>query len=1125
MSLNAADPLLSKRSIKSSENSLQNLSLPSMCDNSISPLCTFQPVEVNSISDVISQINNYITDKFSVLSNTVYTFTDIKLVSSQSLAFGVTNEGFCISWNLLENLYEEVSLCKNGLSGILIFNKENNALVKEKANGKIYVIELPDMTISRVIIVQGEGNNGIGRMCLSPDEQFLFARLWKGEIVRWSLKNFEQDLALSARQAICMNVSPDGVVVLGTIDKKIQVFSSDLEKIRERVFEFKIDAFISFSQNGQLIILALANEVKVLNMSNLNIFKVFQVGCQVYECVMTQNNSFIVAPLESGELAFIDMSTTGKVSKLQIHSGCIKSVFLIDGESQVMSFGDDFKVARTKFPESSIYKKIREVNPNQSPTRSQEFVRETISSQLSDPELKNFKVFCTSESYSGDIMILAGQSKNIIIFEIKNSIKLGSLSGHDDFVYSLESLTDEICVSGSADCSIKVWNFRTLSYLFTLLGHHDTVTCLSKIDYFRLCSGSKDKSIKIWLWEEKSIIFQVLSLPSGISSFLIPKPEILLVGMKELIQCWELKSYTLVFQKHSSAQSPNLKKLETMIGGCSRPYITLGNEDESCCFSDPFKSTEIKVIGEDEYSEYRFLSYLQTIVMYKVPQYDESNDKWMIFPFMVTTLHYYSFFDMPEFLYQAISKGAGLVPCSTGETPLSIALNKRHTECVKSIVQAAWDKKHENPSILASLTVESVILLCSLNVSHLCKIFDLLLVKYESTSKYCPESCKLPVIKTSVPSLVLTSTIFDLSKDGEKDIEIVFKRSLLPLPLETGSVKSIELLESLCSMEKIKIFNSELVKVLILFKWGRVKILLLAEFLIFSSFFVCVLILDKESYFSIMTALGISLLLTVENLVITFKSGKVDFWAVCDYLRCGLMGGYVLINFLGLQVDYVHVSLTIATSIQGLQYFKLFKRTRRLMMVLMKIGNDIISFVIILIYLLLCLGAILHIIAIREDLHSINQVSLITISEENASVFIENLFLVFMTFINPIIMLNILLALSAENYKKDGSKAKELKELSLSILRCEYLLLSKSCLPDLKYLQICASNKTKKSSKLKTLSKLIKILSTRQKSSQSDLLKRFSIFDSKLKTLHEKIESLSEIKHKSRRSPLKHNLF
>ena len=62
-----------------------------------------------------------------------------------------------------------------------------------------------------------------------------------------------------------------------------------------------------------------------------------------------------------------------------------------------------------------------------------------------------------------------------------------------------------------------------------------------------------------------------------------------------------------------------------------------------------------------------------------------------------------------------------------------------------------------------------------------------------------------------------------------------------------------------------------------------------------------------------------------------------------------------------------------------------------------------------MLYLLIAMGAILHVIASEKEFHSSNLIKLFSINEESSSSFIEGLFLVFMSIVNPLIMLNILL--------------------------------------------------------------------------------------------------------------------
>lgn len=1080
--------------------------------------------EPSSITEVFSCISKYITNKFSTLTSIPYTFTDIKLLSNESCAFGVTSEGFCISINMSLNLFNEVLLSKNGLSGILIFDSEKKALIKEKASGKIFIVELSQLNIVRLLHVKGEGITGIGKMGFSPDENYLYARLWKGEIVRWDMRKFDQDLGIKVKKSICFNIAPDGLPVVGTLDGKIIVFSKDLEKVIEKNFDFEVDAFISFSQTGHLIILAMQKEIKIVSKVTLNLVKVIPISTQAYDCLMTSDNNYIVASLETGEIAFINTSHSSKTLKLQVHNSAVKSLFLINSESEILSFGDDLKIGKTKFPQISLYKKINDVKKNKTfnlTSQSHELAKQILNSQLSDPEY-NFKVSCVSQSPSSDVIIICGHSKKILVFESKSSKKLGKLSGHEDFVYSLECLTDEILASGSADCSIKIWNFRSMNLLFTLSNHSDIVTCLLKLDNSRLASGSKDKSVKIWLWEERTIMYQILDLNSGVISFLAPKPDILLIGLKENIQCWELNSYTMLFDKVSKDKIPDLRLVDLGIEGDKRPYITLGMEEESHCFTDPFQSPQIRAVGHDEYSEFQFLAYIQTITMYRIPDYECKNDKWIVFPYMVNTLHYYAYFDMPEYLFEAIMNGAGLIANSLGDTPLTLAISKRHKDCIQSIINAAWEKRLENPYLLTGLKIDSILALNSLNVPCLAKLYSLLLVNYESFSKYCPEETQLPIMKSSLLPIIFTGNICSWDVNDGIDVEVSFKRSISAFYLENGSKNSIDMMESFCFADQVKIFKTDTIKTIVKFKWQKAKRILIVELFVFFCFYTCFLAISIFGNFSGLLIAGniLSVLLITENLLIYTQSNRVDLWCILDFIRFALFLIYYSFIFFDVTFTPLPVILIVVISAQGIYYFKLWKGTRRLITLLIKVGYDIFSFVIVLLYLLIPMGAILHIIALKENLHPLETQSLITISEDNFSDFIENLFLVFMTFINPIIMLNILLALSSDNSQKnlEATKISELIDIGKCILRTEYILIFKRSSGKPEYLQICVENKKKKTEKLKKLARIVKSVTKLQKNNQAQVMNKLSSFDKKIKEIEVFMQDLKELKQKPKRA-------
>eukprot|EP00948_MAST-09A_sp_MAST-9A-sp1_P000301 g301.t1 len=76
-----------------------------------------------------------------------------------------------------------------------------------------------------------------------------------------------------------------------------------------------------------------------------------------------------------------------------------------------------------------------------------------------------------------------------------------TLTGHNNYVYTIAILDENTFVSGSADSTIKVWRKATngqFKCVETLTGHTDFVYTIAILDENTFVSGSYDKTIKVW---------------------------------------------------------------------------------------------------------------------------------------------------------------------------------------------------------------------------------------------------------------------------------------------------------------------------------------------------------------------------------------------------------------------------------------------------------------------------------------------------------------------------------------------------------------------------------------------------------------------------------------------------
>ena len=127
--------------------------------------------------EIIKELSSAIQEDFPTVINSPYSFSDVKIMLNETHALAVTNEGYSVYVDIINNTFEESLLSQNSLSTVLLCKEDKIAFVKEKDFGKIFCLELPTMKIITTLKTLGEGANGIGRMFISPDENYLYARL------------------------------------------------------------------------------------------------------------------------------------------------------------------------------------------------------------------------------------------------------------------------------------------------------------------------------------------------------------------------------------------------------------------------------------------------------------------------------------------------------------------------------------------------------------------------------------------------------------------------------------------------------------------------------------------------------------------------------------------------------------------------------------------------------------------------------------------------------------------------------------------------------------------------------------------------------------------------------------
>lgn len=1097
------------------------------------PSSKLQNSSVKNTEDIIKSLSQNIKEVFPKVINSPYSFTDVKILSSETHAIAVTNEGFLVYVDIHNNTFEESQLSQHSLAAVLVCRKDSLAFVKERDQGKIYCIDLPELKVRKTLKILGESTNGIGRMCLSPEENYLYARLWKGEIIRWdidTLGNYE--VLLTDRNVSCMNISPDGIVVIGTLDRKLALYSLVFEKISEKPVDFIVDAYINFSSSGHLIILGMEKHIRVFEKETLTLVYEFHVGCQANECRMTNDNKFVIAALDSGHLAFYNTEHKEKEFKIKIHDSSIKSMHVTVNQEKIYTFGSDSKLSHVKFPRLSLFRTGIDadisVNTPYSNREEGQLENDKSLNIIDKQENELFKPLCVVQTHNGDHLIAGGESNKIFIFKSSTKSRESELIGHHDYVLSLSLLNEKTLASGSADHTIMIWYFKSNQHVHTLHGHVGAVTALSRIDINRLASGSQDRSVKIWAWENSILLYTISDLPEPVISLVVPRSNKLLIGMKKLIQCWTINNYSLIFEKKCDADLKSLRYTECGYNDDKKIFYALGNEDNALWIENPFTCKEITYWGPEEGKTYDLLTYIRDMMMGKIPPYDAEMDLWLVSPYNVNILHFYAYFNIPEYLGQSIANGTPLINSSTGSNPLTIALDKKYKECVEVIIKSAWKRYALNPYCFAGINAETIAELNYLDTYLLPKVYRLIVSKPYSAPKYCSKEASLPEVSLSFSSILVPKYLIGAKNFEGNEVEISFLQSNVPLYLNPGSNKSLELLKSLINCKQPEVFSTEMIQTILRFKWNGVKKHLFFEWVLFVLYFFALVYIsltenqDKVRFIIQYAMVSIGSFMFLFNLYYSILSCTFSCWAYVDFARTFTMILYFVLLMLddsnyNLYRNPALIATVVLSFFEGIYFFKLFTGTRHIIRITSELIRESLSLLFLIFYVVFAVAVVICINSgYQSDPDSQVLISVTSMNDQDE---IAKMFAVFMDYVGPAIIFVALIAVCGHNYEQSfkESKAVEYKEIAQLVLRGEYLMPWKRHDNWLQYIHICTHEKFVGIDRVKKVAKVVKQVKQDQDQYRFEFMEGFADIREKLEGMHLNIKSLK----KERRSPRK----
>lgn len=307
-------------------------------------------------------------------------------------------------------------------------------------------------------------------------------------------------------------------------------------------------------------------------------------------------------------------------------------------------------------------------------------------------------------------------------------------------------------------------------------------------------------------------------------------------------------------------------------------------------------------------------------------------------------------------------------------------------------------------------------------------------------------------------------------------VPILFKLSALKLPLKFGTQKSLDFLDSLLKSNVPEILATPIIVSILTSKWSKVWYWTLMQCLILGAILIllCVYIFYKESksvvFYFVQILNVVNLVLESLQMSVGFRKYIKNYLNVLDFLRiCS-----VLLFLIDLGEDSEKILLTYIVLLCWIKlalYLRMFNETRYFIYIVKCCARDIIPFLVILFYLNFAFAVCFFNLDSQKETRSYDSFieALVHSYILNFNSFSigdykdakEWIVFIVATVINPLILMNMIIALLGNTYSmvKEKAEIADMRELAEMIIEFESMLYWRRGDNERQFVQICSSVK------------------------------------------------------------------
>ena len=598
-----------------------------------------------------------------------------------------------------------------------------------------------------------------------------------------------------------------------------------------------------------------------------------------------------------------------------------------------------------------------------------------------------------------------------------------------------------------------------------------------------------------------------LKIPTVISVSIFE--NYLYISTGESIELWDVNCWGKVL----------ILPILTSLLKSSKEFLYYSQNQGLAILSNPLSCSTPLIHGKNPYL---FARELQEIISNSIKIHNSELDYHLISPHQITPLHLYAYLNLYTHLEASLCSDACIVPATTQETPLSLASSRGLTQSVDIILKTLCKKIKSNNFALyytyASLT--------SLNYSlykELGHFYGVLLM--QNKSRYLP---KFADPRRHLPDIFAEEGMEPgKEKYPTSGVAVKYYHSLVLLPTLAGSQSSLDFSRSLAFTLNPDILASDFVEIHLQSKWVQVR-----NYLYFQAYLylVYMILLSLYTIYFMNTVSMISVILIVNKVFLVWEVLQMyaagrhyweDPWNFIDLSRSALVILYSAIiaaNKFPNSQNSLLVVITMLSWIRGINYFRLYEKTRYMVNLIKEVIRDSLSFLLIFFYSTL---AFTFIYFAMEDAESDEITDYfvgsykLNLADYDTSDYTLLEWIVFFaaTMINTIIMLNLLIAIFSDTFSKvkENRVIADHKELAQLVYEGEIALFANRKRSEYKYLHVCTDTDfliepDVASLKIKSLKKNIKTM----QDSINDLSVNHSATASKVDGLYAGMDRLQE---------------